>query len=163
MSLADDSEATWWLHYISCASCNHLNCKKNVLQPTLRKKQLQIQKMQDIFLQWTLYLKALVYVYTRCMYLIEVGGSRWKICRDTALFLLFANPIRCAVGLIRSEMRSSGRRRPLGRARTRREVSKTGFFWSQSEGKSVCWLGGILMKSLLYWGCRAGSSSPAVL
>lgn len=56
------------------------------------------------------------------------GGGRWKICRDTAPFLLFANPIRCATGLIRPEMRSSRRRRPLGRARTRREVSKTGFF-----------------------------------
>lgn len=61
-------------------------------------------------------------------HLIKGGGSRWKICRDTALFLLFANPIRCATGLIRPEMRSSGRRRPLGRAGTRREVSKTGFF-----------------------------------
>lgn len=54
------------------------------------------------------------------------GGGRWEIGRDTARFLLFANPIRCATGMIRPEMRSSGRRRPLGRAR--REVSKTGFF-----------------------------------
>lgn len=56
------------------------------------------------------------------------GGGRWKICRDTAGFLLFANHIRCATGLIRPEMRSSGTRGPLGRARTRREASKTGFF-----------------------------------
>lgn len=62
-------------------------------------------------------------------HLVKGGGAgRWKICRDTAPFLLFANPIRCATGLIRPEMRSSGRRRPLGRVRTRREVSKTGFF-----------------------------------
>lgn len=96
---------------------------------------LTVQNVKNTrYIHWTQHMKALAYLCTLCMHLIKgSGGGRWKIRRDTALFLLFANPIRCAVSWFGLRWGAAGGEGQLGRVRTRREVSKTGFFWSQSE------------------------------